>query len=364
MLSFLIPYTMLLTSEYDRIVETLGVLGLDASSTPESARAMIGAFKSEGRAEAHRERVEALRAEAEEIEAVEACLNPRGRAADIDMARRLADTLGEPLPAPLDEQAMRGLVHRVCVALQAAQRQGKPTETRRADIALDDVRLMVAGALFEPTAPTADPNDVVRLVRRLVEAHTAVKTTLLESAKASAMALLADPERAKTEPVSLIREAAELAAQGRCALDTLKAITDLNNGDRKPSQADACAYEGSAKHADRDGRHLMAAADRAVAHFERLLMVYADRDQQAAKDRAEDYKVIELHQGIANGLGSLINEAMDQLDRLGVPRLPAPYDQSVAMRIKVLASMRERVVLGVDHGAGPDKSVWTVASEQ
>ena len=358
----LIPFTLLPTAEYDRIVATLGVLGLDASSTPESARAMIGAFKSEGRAEAHRERVEALRAEAEEIEAVEACLNPRGRAADIDMARRLADTLGEPLPAPLDEQAMRGLVHRVCVALQAAQRQGKPTETRRADIALDDVRLMVAGALFEPTAPTADPNDVVRLVRRLVEAHTAVKTTLLESAKASAMALLTDMDRAKTDPEGVIREAAHLAAQGRCALATLMAVRSLNDGTRKPSQADAAAYECAAKDADRDGRHLMAAADRAVAHFGRLLMAYADRDQQARTDRAEDYKVIDLHQGIAKDLGDIVNQAMDQLDALGVPRLPAPLDQSIALRIQVLTSMRERVVLGVDHGAGPDKSAWTVAS--
>ena len=394
----LIPFTLLPTAEYDRIVATLGVLGLDASSTPDSARAMIGAFKSEGKAEAHRERVDALRADLaeEEREAIRAEGRMEGPALRLrEIAKACADALGEPLSDPLSWADLTALVNGVCgrlvrlerfaEAVEAKQAQppsapvqvfadevakireecmasgdwtkwkelsrslpnvapGKPTETRRADIALDDVRLMVAGALFEPTAPTQDPNDIVRLVRRLVEAHTAVKTTLLEAAKASAMGLLADMDRAKTDPEGVIREAAGMAAQGRCALGVLDRLSEYSSGMRSGNEADALAYTGDALQCDQDGRKLAAAAARAVVLVNRLLIALDDENKTGKENRDLLYELIEKHQTAGSEMANLLNTAQDQLDRLGVPRLPAPLDKFIALRIQVMAAMRERIV--------------------
>lgn len=168
------------------------------------------------------------------------------------------------------------------------------------------------------------------------------------------------PSDDDTPTLQILDRVCSLAGQALSAERILNRVEKMAAGEIKPSEAEEAAYRGAALDAAKEGRTVQAAAMVAAGRFERILLDWEQRARRNDDERSEDYRIIELHQGIARDLGDVVNAAHDQLDVLGVPRLPAPFDRSVSMRIEVLTAMRQRVVLGVDHGEGKARAAWTV----
>lgn len=116
---------------------------------------------------------------------------------------------------------------------------------------------------------------------------------------------------------------------------------------------DALPYDGAAKEDERCGRHLLAAANRAVS---RAITMQAEMDRQVQerhREREEATQLINQYKGEADALRVIEQAAHAQLDRLGVARLPPPFDASISMRIQVLCSMRTRTVPTARLSAAP-----------
>lgn len=175
--------------------------------------------------------------------------------------------------------------------------------------------------------------DLTRIVREFLRPFD-------ELAKGAAAALLLHPE-GEAGYIRAIGRCIESAAEARCAKGVLDGLLPYASGMRSAHVDDALPYEGAEREDERAGRLLLAAANGAVARAIRMEVEVHRLTESRRVEREDAHRTRNQLRAANMGLTLHHSDAHDVLDGLGVPRLPAPFDRSIRMRIEILAAMNQ-----------------------